>query len=105
MVYFSRRSLCLLLILLVLPTVDSHAQSFVLTGNMMVARLAHTATLLQDGRVLVAGGSNADFPQQNTSTAEIYDPATGTFSATGAMAAAARMAPSGVTSGWARSDG
>jgi hypothetical protein len=78
MVCVSRRSLFLLLVLLALPTVDSRAQSFVPTGNMMMPRLGHSATLLQDGRVLVAGGNSA---------AEIYDPATGTFSATGAMAA------------------
>ena len=58
MVYVARRSLFLLLVLLALPNVDSHAQSFVPTGNMMMPRLGHSATLLQDGRVLVAGGYN-----------------------------------------------
>jgi len=48
---------------------------------MATARVTHTATLLTDGRVLVAGGS-AD------PSAEIYDPKTGTFSPTGSMSEA-----------------
>ncbi|HJT17446.1 MAG TPA: kelch repeat-containing protein [Thermoanaerobaculia bacterium] len=52
--------------------------TFVRTGDMHVAREGHTATLLQDGRVLMAGGSS-------DTTAEVYDPATGTFSPTGNM--------------------
>src|SRR4051794_27144619 len=53
--------------------------TFTPTGSMTVARTRHTATLLTDGRVLIAGG----FP--TTPSAEIYDPATGIFSATGNM--------------------
>jgi hypothetical protein len=51
---------------------------------MAVARHGHTATLLTDGRVLVAGGCNpsCDSP---TAEAELYDPASGTWSATGSM--------------------
>ena len=53
------------------------------TGQMLEARHGHTATLLADGRVLVAGGTtDADVP---TTSAEIYDPATGEWSATGNM--------------------
>jgi hypothetical protein len=60
---------------------------FVATGEMTKPRSAHTATLLPNGKVLIAGGIiRADggllLPQ---STAELYDPATGTFSATGSM--------------------
>jgi hypothetical protein len=44
-----------------------------------------TATLLQDGRVLVAGGSQGGSGLLTFSTAELFDPATGSFSATGSM--------------------
>ena len=37
----------------------------------------HTATLLPNGQVLVAGGAT------NTGIAELYDPATGTWTTTG----------------------
>ena len=43
-----------------------------------------TATLLTNGKVLVAGGFNSTF----TSSAELYDPATGTWTATGSLATA-----------------
>ena len=52
-------------------------------GTMAVGRYGHTATLLSDGTVLVAGGRAAD---DRTATAEIFDPADGTWTMTGAMA-------------------
>lgn len=58
---------------------------FQTTGSMTVPRTGHTATLLADGKVLIAGGRNND---GITQTAEIYDPATGTFLRTGDMVAA-----------------
>ena len=70
-------SVCLVFILLVLTVTDLRAQSFVPTGRMTKQREGHTATLLQDGRVLIAGGPD--------SSAEIYDPISGTFAATGIM--------------------
>jgi hypothetical protein len=60
------------------------------TGNMTTARYMHTATLLPNGTVLVAGGSPT-IPDMNgdggapVATAEIYDPAVGTWSSTGSM--------------------
>jgi hypothetical protein len=51
---------------------------------MNSARNGHTATLLADGRVLVAGGQNGFFPA-GQSSAEVYDPAAGLWSATGSM--------------------
>jgi hypothetical protein len=53
-----------------------------LTGSMNVARAAHTATLLANGEVLVAGG--ATLPG-STASAERYDPASGVWSMTGTM--------------------
>ena len=55
------------------------------TGSMRVVRARQTATLLADGRVLVAGGFGGSIP---VASAELYDPAAGTFSPTGAMAVA-----------------
>ena len=48
-------------------------------------RSAHTATLLPNGKVLVAGGFNDG---GYLSSAELYDPASGTWSATGSLTAA-----------------
>lgn len=47
------------------------------TSSMTYARSSATATLLQDGRVLVAGGS---VDPTGAYTAEVFDPATETFS-------------------------
>jgi streptogramin lyase len=67
--------------------------------GMVQARGQHTATLLKDGRVLLAGGI---LPGSDISltTAEIYDPVANSFSATGALinplgAHAAALLPSG----------
>lgn len=67
----------LLLLLLVLPGVAA-AQHFSPTGSMTAGRRGHTATLLPNGKVLVAGG-------YATASAELYDPFTGSFSPTGSM--------------------
>jgi len=54
------------------------------TGSMSTARYSHTATLLTNGKVLVAGGSG-NFAGGPGSSAELYDPGTGTWSTTGSM--------------------
>ncbi len=50
---------------------------------MHTARLIHTATLLNNGKVLVAGGQDASFSA--TASAELFDPVTGTWKAIGSM--------------------
>jgi len=53
-------------------------------AQMGVARAGHTATLLPDGRVLVAGGYT-QLGNQALTSAEIYDPVTGGWSSTGSL--------------------
>lgn len=57
---------------------------FVPVGNMVTARWGHTATLLPNGKVLIVGGY--DSSGHYLASAELYDPATQTFSATGSLA-------------------
>ena len=65
---------------------DPATRRFTATGSMMVPRASHTATLLADGKVLITGGHvGRGAAVQIYATAELYDPATGTFRPTGAM--------------------
>ncbi len=50
------------------------AGKFVVAGNMTTGRFGHTSTLLNDGTVLIAGGTDTNTPQGATATAEIYFP-------------------------------
>src|SRR5436190_21371369 len=63
--------------------------TFSYTGSLHTARAGHTATLLPDGKVLVAGGGHtsvagAEFTP--ITSAELFDPATGIWTPTGSMA-------------------
>ncbi|WP_375768525.1 kelch-like protein [Archangium gephyra] len=58
------------------------------TGSMISGRAGHTATLLPNGKVLVAGGSIDGRGTTNINAAEVYDPASGSWSATAPMASA-----------------
>ena len=60
---------------------DPRAGTFAETGNLGVARCKHTAGRLPDGRVVIAGGSSNEGWNGNLSSAEIYDPRTGKFTA------------------------
>ena len=55
------------------------------TGGMTELREEHTATLLGDGRVLVAGGFAYDQQNRRIPTAEMYDPATGIWGSAGSL--------------------
>ena len=60
--------------------------TWVTTGSLSTGRLGHTATLLPNGEVLVVGGIGNVNPQSpRTATAELYNPATGKWQATGSM--------------------
>jgi N-acetylneuraminic acid mutarotase len=68
---------------------DSAAGTWASTGAMATPRQLHSATLLPNGKVLVAGGytfSTNPFGDLVFSSAEIFDPATGNWSPTGSMA-------------------
>jgi large repetitive protein len=62
---------------------DPIAGTFASTGGMSVVRFGHTATLLPNGTVLIAGGENCNSGCVVSSSAELYDPSSGTFSLTG----------------------
>ncbi len=90
--------------------------SWTATGDLIEARTNHTATQLLNGRVLVAGGigvETAEFVTNFLASAELYDPTTGQWTATGSMADmrvghAAVLLPDGrvlVVGGGSSSDG
>jgi hypothetical protein len=68
---------------------DPATGTFTTTGGPSLPRLGSAATLLNDGRVLVTGGTDTDAatPESLTRSAELYDAGSGTFSPTGDMAA------------------
>ncbi|HKP03894.1 MAG TPA: kelch repeat-containing protein [Chthoniobacterales bacterium] len=66
---------------------DPASGTWTATGSLATGRFSHTATLLPDGRLLVAGGEHFFQSGQNIlASAELYDPASGTWTTTGSMA-------------------
>ncbi|HEX7508150.1 MAG TPA: kelch repeat-containing protein, partial [Polyangia bacterium] len=63
---------------------DPATSTFAAAGSMTTARYGQTATLLPNGKVLIAGGL-ADSSSTYPAAAELYDPTTGTFAATASM--------------------
>lgn len=64
---------------------DPVTGTYTATGDLTVVRNGATSTLLRDGRVLIAGGDRFTGHAPQKSSAELYDPSTGTFTATGDM--------------------
>ncbi|HEV2837241.1 MAG TPA: kelch repeat-containing protein [Pyrinomonadaceae bacterium] len=64
---------------------DPQSGRFTAAGDMTVIRHKHEAVLLADGRVLILGGSDQRDGNGAYTSAEIYDPARKTFTATGNM--------------------
>jgi hypothetical protein len=64
---------------------DPSSGMFTPADMMIGGRAAHTATLLADGRVLVAGGVPDDDPSASLAAAELYDPITGRFTPTASL--------------------
>jgi hypothetical protein len=67
---------------------DPVSGSFSKTGNMAVPRGGHSATVLMNGKVLVAGGGDQGGGGTGSASAELYDPSTGAFTPTGSMTVA-----------------
>jgi len=58
---------------------DPATGTWTATGSLITARGGHTATLLPNGKVLAAAGFSVNYPYPCLSSAELYDPATGTW--------------------------
>ena len=67
---------------------DPASGTWTATGSLATARYHHTATLLPNGKVLVAGGQGGFGSGVSLASAELYDPASGTWTATGSLGAA-----------------
>jgi hypothetical protein len=52
---------------------------------MVTTRYYHDATLLSDGKVLITGGAEGGGNNCGLMTTELFDPGTGTFTATGSL--------------------
>ena len=64
---------------------DPASGTWTATMSLVGARFEHTATLLPNGKVLVAGGFTGSV---YIASAELYDPASGTWTTTGSLATA-----------------
>jgi len=62
---------------------DPASGTWTFTGKLNRPRFSHTATLLQNGMVLVAGGTTSNY--KLTAKAELYDPASGTWTETDSL--------------------
>jgi len=73
---------------------DPSTMSFAATNSMPSPRSLHTATLLDNGQVLVVGGASfftSGGESDSLSSAELFDPSSGTFAPTGSMGITRRL--------------
>ena len=70
---------------------DGQGAFTVTSGAMGEPRARHTATLLENGRVLITGGTTVSFGQPGSATASTYDPLARTFTPVGNTMAVARQ--------------
>jgi len=64
---------------------DPVSETWELTGDSIAGRYGHAAVVLEDGRVLVCGGGSGSVFEGGHESAEIYDPASGAWSAAASM--------------------
>lgn len=67
---------------------DSVTSTWASTGSLITARSGFTPVVLANGKVLVAGGISGNLGGNMIASAELYDPATATWSATGSLTTA-----------------
>lgn len=67
---------------------DSVSGTWTSTGSLITARSGFTPVILANGKVLVAGGISGNLGGGMIASAELYDPATATWSATGSLSTA-----------------
>jgi hypothetical protein len=77
----------ILCVLFLISFYGLYAQTLTSTGSMLLHRYCHQSQLLSNGRVLAFGGDDGVFSSSNViyRAAELYNPSTGTWSATGQM--------------------
>jgi len=76
---------------------DPTAGAWSATGSMATNRSQHALVVLPDGRVLAAGGAGGPGPSLvAVATAEIFDPATGTWTGTSSLGVARQRSPPAV---------
>jgi hypothetical protein len=76
---------CALVLLAIATLAPAAPGQLALTGNTTIARFAHTATLLGNNKVLIAGGMERNGVWLDS--AELYDPVNGQFTPAGPMRA------------------